>query len=78
VTQGQTVFPATGYISIAIEAIKALALESLADATISMFKVTEVGIPRAIAFNGGDSKVETIFSVSSVDSSSEPSIITAA
>ena len=76
--QGQTVFPATGYVSMAIEAIKALALESLADATISMFKVTEVDIPRAIAFDGGDSKVETIFSVSSVDSSSEPGVMTAA
>ncbi len=75
--QGQTVFPATGYVSMAIEAIKALALEASAETPISVFKVTDVDIPRAIAFDGNDSNVETIFSVSSVDSTSEPGVMTA-
>ena len=75
--QGQTVFPATGYVSMAIEAIKALALEASAETAISVFKVTEVDIPRAIAFDANDSNVETIFSVSSVDSTSEPGVLTA-
>ena len=64
--QGQTVFPATGYVSMAIEAIKALAFDSNSDALISLFKVEDVDIPRAIAFDDDSASVETIFSISSV------------
>ena len=64
--QGQTIFPATGYVSMAIEAVKALALDVNADALISLFKVEAVDIPRAIAFDDDSASVETIFSVSSV------------
>jgi acyl transferase domain-containing protein/NAD(P)-dependent dehydrogenase (short-subunit alcohol dehydrogenase family) len=67
--QGQTVFPATGYVSMAVEAIKALALDMSADAVISVFKLTDVEIPRAIAFDDDAATVETIFSVSSIDTS---------
>ncbi|KAI9154717.1 polyketide synthase-1 [Paramyrothecium foliicola] len=70
--QGQTVFPATGYVSMAVEATKALA----ADASISVFEVIRMEIPRAIAFDHDGASVETIFSVSSVDSS-EPGLISA-
>lgn len=64
--QGQTVFPATGYVSMAVEAIKILALDINADALISLIKLEDVDIPRAIAFDDDSASVETIFSVSSV------------
>jgi acyl transferase domain-containing protein/SAM-dependent methyltransferase/NADP-dependent 3-hydroxy acid dehydrogenase YdfG len=67
--QGQTVFPATGYVSMAVEAIKGLALDTSPDAVISVFKLTDVDIPRAIAFNDDAASVETIFSISSIDTS---------
>ena len=65
--QGQTVFPATGYVSMAVEAIKILALDANADALISLIKVKDVEIPRAIAFDDDSTSIEIIFSVSSVD-----------
>ncbi|KAF3484360.1 polyketide synthase [Arthroderma uncinatum] len=73
--QGQTVFPATGYVSMAVEAIKGLIFDSRHDNVISMIKLTDISIPRAIAFDDDDSNVETIFSVSSVHNSA--SIVTA-
>lgn len=65
--QGQTVFPATGYVSMALEAVKILAVDINADALISLLKVEDVDIPRAIAFDDESTSVETIFSVSSVN-----------
>lgn len=65
--QGQTVFPATGYVSMAIEAIKSLALDIKADALISLVKLEDVDIPRAIAFDDDSAAIETIFSLSSVN-----------
>lgn len=76
--QGQVVFPATGYICMAIEAMKAIALEmkandANADVDISLFELTDVELPRAIAFgdNEDDTGVEIIFSVSSVSVSED-------
>ncbi|KAI0882956.1 uncharacterized protein GGS22DRAFT_190934 [Annulohypoxylon maeteangense] len=65
--QGQTVFPATGYVSMAIEAIKAVALDSNPDIPIGVLKLDDVEIGRAITFDDDNSSVETIFSISSVD-----------
>lgn len=65
--QGQTVFPATGYVSMAVEAIKFLALDNNADALISLIKLEDVDIPRAIAFDDDSAGVETIFSISSIN-----------
>ncbi|KAI1205247.1 uncharacterized protein F4807DRAFT_471239 [Annulohypoxylon truncatum] len=65
--QGQTVFPATGYVSMATEAIKAVALDNRPDTPIGVLKLNDVEIGRAITFDDDDSSVETIFSVSSVD-----------
>ena len=65
--QGQIVFPATGYISMAVEAIKTLALDIDADVLINLFKVEDVDIPRAIAFDDDSASVETIFSLTSVN-----------
>ncbi|CAG8226110.1 unnamed protein product [Penicillium salamii] len=64
--QGQTVFPATGYASMALEALKNIAFELRPGATISLVKLIDLDIPRAIAFDDDDMSVETIFSVSSV------------
>ncbi|KAI1170818.1 polyketide synthase [Nemania sp. FL0916] len=74
--QGQVVFPATGYICMAIEAMRLIALEmkgSAADADVSLFELTDVELPRAIAFgdNEDDTGVEVIFSVSSVSVSED-------
>ncbi|KAL8770428.1 MAG: hypothetical protein Q9209_003854 [Squamulea sp. 1 TL-2023] len=66
--QGQTVFPATGYVSMAVEAIKMLVLDINVDAHISLIKLEDVDIPHAIAFDDDSASVETIFSVSSVTS----------
>lgn len=65
--QGQTVFPATGYVSMAIEAIKFLALDVNVDSSINLIKLEDVDIPSAIAFDDDSTSVETIFSVSSID-----------
>ncbi len=65
--QGQTVFPATGYVSMAVEAIKILALDIKADSPISLIKIEDVDISRAIAFDDESASVETIFSVCSVN-----------
>lgn len=69
--QGQTVFPATGYVSMAVEAIKTVALNSNADASFSLIKLENVDIPRAIAFDDDSASIETIFSVSSIDITKE-------
>ncbi|RMD39967.1 hypothetical protein DV735_g5157, partial [Chaetothyriales sp. CBS 134920] len=65
--QGQTVFPATGYVSMAIEAVKSLAIETYPDTVISMLQLSDIQIFRAIAFNDDSSTVETIFSVHSLE-----------
>ncbi len=65
--QGQTVFPATGYVSMAVEAIKTIALDNIADALIGLIKLEDVDISRAIAFDDDSACVETIFSVSSIN-----------
>jgi acyl transferase domain-containing protein/NADP-dependent 3-hydroxy acid dehydrogenase YdfG len=64
--QGQTVFPATGYASMAFEAMKSIAFELRPGAALSLIKLVDLDIPRAIAFDDDDMTVETIFSVSSV------------
>ena len=69
--QGQIVFPATGYVSMAVEAIKILALNINADALISLIKLEDVDILRAIAFDDHSASVETIFSVSSVNNTEQ-------
>ncbi|KAL6228751.1 hypothetical protein BDW75DRAFT_246366 [Aspergillus navahoensis] len=67
--QGQTVFPAMGYASMAVEAINAVILDSKPDSTIRVLKLTDLDIPRAIVFNNDSSTVETIFSILSFNSS---------
>ncbi|ROV88538.1 hypothetical protein VMCG_10383 [Cytospora schulzeri] len=78
VLQRQALFPATGYVSQAIEAIRLAALEIAGlDTAISVFKVTDMEIPRALILDGDSSSVETIFTLSSVSRSSDGGVITA-
>lgn len=55
--QGQIVFPATGYIAMAVEAITILAKSS----SIGLVSIEDLHIGRAMAFNDDDSSVETLF-----------------
>ncbi|KAK2818443.1 putative PKS/NRPS-like protein biosynthetic cluster, partial [Arthroderma sp. PD_2] len=60
--QGQVVFPATGYVAMAVEAMKILAAQS----EISCFKIDDLDIRRAISFKDEGSSVEVIVNVTSV------------
>ncbi len=55
--QGQTVFPAAGYVAMALEASRSL----VGDKTVELFELHHLVIPRAITFEeGDDSGVETL------------------
>lgn len=57
--QGQTVFPASGYVVMAIEAVKSLARNH----AIRLIEVEDLAISRAIAFNDDSTSVETLLSL---------------
>jgi hybrid polyketide synthase / nonribosomal peptide synthetase ACE1 len=59
--QGQTVFPAAGYVALAIEA--AVHLAKSASSTARIIELEELTIGRAITFANEKSGVETIFSL---------------
>ncbi|RAH49616.1 uncharacterized protein BO95DRAFT_506721 [Aspergillus brunneoviolaceus CBS 621.78] len=68
--QGQTVFPAMGYVSMAVEALSRLAQESTGgDSTLGVISVRDVQIPRAVTLDDDDSSVEVIFSLSAIERS---------
>ncbi|KAJ4007634.1 hypothetical protein NW752_010300 [Fusarium irregulare] len=67
--QGQIIFPATGYIAMAIEAVKALA----GGKSLSQIRVEDLLLERAIAFNDDSATTETLFSVY-IDDSGHDSI----
>lgn len=55
--QGQMVFPAAGYVAMALEASKALA----GDRSVELFELHNLTIPRAVIFEEGDNNgVETL------------------
>lgn len=58
--QGQIVFPATGYIVMAIEAIKILVGD---DRHIAQFNLSDVVLERAIVFNDENASIECLFSL---------------
>jgi hybrid polyketide synthase/nonribosomal peptide synthetase ACE1 len=62
--QGQTVFPAAGYVAMALEASRALAGEQ----PIELMEVLDLEIPKAIAFNDSQSAggVETLVTLTEV------------
>lgn len=62
--QGQIVFPAACFVAMAVEAMKIIAGKS----SIALFTIQNLSIGRAIAFNDGNSGVESLFSVKIVRS----------
>lgn len=61
--QGQTVFPAAGYVVMALEASRSFA----ADKTVELFEIQDLSIPRAITFEEGDnSGVETLVTLTEI------------
>lgn len=61
--QGQTVFPAAGYVAMALEASRIFA----ADKTVHLFELHNLSIPRAITFEEGDNLgVETLVTLTAI------------
>jgi hybrid polyketide synthase/nonribosomal peptide synthetase ACE1 len=60
--QGQTVFPAAGYVVLALEA----ALKVAGSRPVGSLEVTDVTIGQALTFNDDDSGIETIFTISDI------------
>ncbi|KOS18114.1 Nonribosomal peptide synthetase 14 [Escovopsis weberi] len=62
--QGQTVFPAAGYVAMALEASKVLA----GDRPVELFELHKMTIPRAMTFEDGDdnSGVETLVTLTGI------------
>ncbi|KAI0411933.1 hypothetical protein F5X98DRAFT_383165 [Xylaria grammica] len=61
--QGQIVFPAAGYVAMALEASRSLA----GDKPVELFELNDLSLPRAIAFEDGDiSGVETLVTLTMV------------
>ncbi|KAI2758968.1 hypothetical protein DTO006G1_6365 [Penicillium roqueforti] len=61
--QGQVVFPATGYVSMAIEATKQLTIQN----HITCIKIYDLEIGRAIAFGDDAASIEVVFNASVVE-----------
>ncbi|KIA75322.1 polyketide synthase [Aspergillus ustus] len=64
--QGQTVFPATGYISAAVEAIRLVLINTRPEYSIQILQLADLEITRAMVFDTDDAAIETIFSLSSI------------
>ncbi|KIL88416.1 polyketide synthase [Fusarium avenaceum] len=72
--QGQIVFPAAGYVAMALEASRRLARNRPA----LMFELRDLSIPKAITFDEGDNLgVETLVTLTSI-TQSQDQIVTAA
>ncbi|KAL5459023.1 hypothetical protein PMIN06_003013 [Paraphaeosphaeria minitans] len=66
--QGMTVFPAAGYVAMALEASRAL----VGDQSIELVELHELSIPRAITFEENDDLgVETLVSLTAIDRHSD-------
>lgn len=62
--QGQTVFPAAGYVAMAMEATRSLA----ADKSVELFELHNLSIPRAITFEDDPNyAVETLITLTAVN-----------
>ncbi|KAL2842427.1 hypothetical protein BJX68DRAFT_270607 [Aspergillus pseudodeflectus] len=64
--QGQTVFPAMGYISAAVEALRLVLINSRPEDSIQVLQLAHLKITRAMVFDTDDAAIETIFSLSSI------------
>lgn len=64
--QGHIVFPATGYLCMAIEAMKTRLIDLVPGTSVSLFSLSAVELPHAITFEDDAASVETIFSITSI------------
>ncbi|KAB8336832.1 hypothetical protein FH972_021140 [Carpinus fangiana] len=69
--QGIVVFPAAGYIAMAVEACQRLT----GDKTVKLFELHNLSIPRAIILEGGnDAGVETLVTLTAIDYHSDQTV----
>lgn len=61
--QGLVVFPAAGYVAMAIEACRSVA----GDQAVEIFELHNLTIPRAITFEEGDSGVEVLATLTAIE-----------
>ncbi|KAJ5429252.1 hypothetical protein N7491_006268, partial [Penicillium cf. griseofulvum] len=61
--QGQVVFPATGYVSMAIEAMKQLSTQN----DITCIKIADLEIGRAISFDDDGASIEVVFNANVIE-----------
>ncbi|KAI9151431.1 lovastatin nonaketide synthase [Paramyrothecium foliicola] len=67
--QGQCVFPAAGYVAMALEAAKMLAAEQ----PVQVIELLDLNIPRAITFeDDSNAGVETLVTLTAIQSSKRP------
>ncbi|KAH7370087.1 putative polyketide synthase [Rhexocercosporidium sp. MPI-PUGE-AT-0058] len=71
--QGQTIFPATGYLVMALEASKKVANGK----EVRLIEIKDFKILQAISINEDDSGVETLFSIMNVVSDTKREVLTA-
>ncbi|KAL6702429.1 hypothetical protein ACN47E_001870 [Coniothyrium glycines] len=64
--QGQIVFPAAGYVVLALEAAREYVRDHEESATVSLIEVQNIVIGQAMTFNSDDAKVEAIFRLSNI------------
>ncbi|KAK4146869.1 uncharacterized protein C8A04DRAFT_25448 [Dichotomopilus funicola] len=75
--QGQTVFPAAGYVTMALEAAR-VAARANPDKEVEVLEVHDLAIPKAITFDEADSAgVETLVTLTGVRYSAEDNSTTA-
>lgn len=66
--QSQTVFPAAGYVAMALEAARGVA----AGRAVEVFELHDLNIPRAITFEEDNSGVETLVTLTGITNSKDP------
>ncbi|PVH76451.1 hypothetical protein DL98DRAFT_496800 [Cadophora sp. DSE1049] len=71
--QGQTIFPAAGYLVMALEASMTVATGK----EVRLIEIKDFKILQAISINDDDSGVETLFSITNVISDSKRDVLTA-
>ncbi|ORY18402.1 hypothetical protein BCR34DRAFT_596328 [Clohesyomyces aquaticus] len=72
--QGQTIFPAAGYVAMALEAARLYLIGR--KATVEILELHDLKIPKAIAFNeGDDSGVETLVTLTGIRSEDPKTLV---
>ncbi|KAF1963889.1 hypothetical protein BU23DRAFT_428362, partial [Bimuria novae-zelandiae CBS 107.79] len=69
--QGQIVFPAAGYVVLALEAAREYVRSLGESATASLIEIQNIDIGQAMTFNSDDAKVEAMFRLSNIRRSND-------